>query len=312
MDSIRRRLIIGLLAGLAVLLGSGGATVYFVTRRGLAAEFDSAMLARANELAALVKQDEGKLEFSFNDQHLAEFARWRDKQHFDIRDADGRLLRTSWETRTGEQPPRRTLLETASFWDTTIAGHPARSVGFLFSPPQEENDEDGRKTSTPPRILSLVLTQDRSALDHTLAQLFAVLASVGGVTLAGTALLVTASVKSGLRPLDEIGRQATRIDASSLDTRFAVEAVPRELRSICGCLNDLLSRLDASFQREQRFSADVAHELRTPVAELQDAGGGRVEMAAGRGGNAEGISGRARYCTENGRHRQRSARAGPL
>ena len=45
--------------------------------------------------------------------------------------------------------------------------------------------------------------------------------------------------------------------------------MPVELRPICVRLNELLARLDQAFERERRFSGDVAHELRTPIAELR-------------------------------------------
>ena len=48
-----------------------------------------------------------------------------------------------------------------------------------------------------------------------------------------------------------------------------MENLPTELKSICGRLNELLSRLEMAFARERCFSADVAHELRTPIAELR-------------------------------------------
>ena len=51
--------------------------------------------------------------------------------------------------------------------------------------------------------------------------------------------------------------------------RFAVEELPSELKPIAGRLNDLLARLEGSFERERRFSANLAHELRTPIAELR-------------------------------------------
>ncbi len=63
--------------------------------------------------------------------------------------------------------------------------------------------------------------------------------------------------------------QASRIDANSLTARFSVEQLPAELKPIAGRLNDLLGRLSASFERERRFSANLAHELRTPLAELR-------------------------------------------
>jgi two-component system sensor histidine kinase QseC len=65
-----------------------------------------------------------------------------------------------------------------------------------------------------------------------------------------------------------LGEQATLIDAGSLATRFAGD-LPVELQPIADRLNALLARLELSFERERRYSADLAHELRTPLAELQ-------------------------------------------
>lgn len=45
--------------------------------------------------------------------------------------------------------------------------------------------------------------------------------------------------------------------------------MPRELEPVCGCLNGLLERLERAFARERRLTADAAHELRTPIAELR-------------------------------------------
>jgi two-component system sensor histidine kinase QseC len=66
-----------------------------------------------------------------------------------------------------------------------------------------------------------------------------------------------------------VADQAAAIDASTLQTRFPAQEMPLELRPICERLNELLARLEQSFERERRFSADAAHELRTPIAELR-------------------------------------------
>ena len=87
---------------------------------------------------------------------------------------------------------------------------------------------------------------------------------VGAVVLLATALVVTFAVRRGLAPLDDVGRQ---IESASLQTKVSTGAA--ELRPVVDRLNQLLARLDEAFQRERRVSADIAHELRTPIAELR-------------------------------------------
>lgn len=79
------------------------------------------------------------------------------------------------------------------------------------------------------------------------------------------ALLVGWAVKRGLRPLEAL----TRVLASrELGSRapIALAQTPQELQPVLDALNDRLERLADALERERRFSADVAHELRTPLA----------------------------------------------
>jgi two-component system sensor histidine kinase QseC len=69
--------------------------------------------------------------------------------------------------------------------------------------------------------------------------------------------------------LRDLADRAEQIDARTLSARFPISDLPRELLPICQRLNDLLDRVSTSMARERRFSADVAHELRTPLAELR-------------------------------------------
>jgi two-component system heavy metal sensor histidine kinase CusS len=76
------------------------------------------------------------------------------------------------------------------------------------------------------------------------------------------------AARRGLAPLREMRTKASEITASRLDHRLPVGALPMELAEVARTLNDMLARLEESFTRLSDFSSDLAHELRTPVANL--------------------------------------------
>ncbi|MGV8893201.1 MAG: heavy metal sensor histidine kinase [Burkholderiaceae bacterium] len=75
-------------------------------------------------------------------------------------------------------------------------------------------------------------------------------------------------VRQGLRPVHEIAKQAQSITAQRLDMRLDATAAPKELQTLVLVFNDMLDRLHRSFQRLSQFSADLAHDLRTPINNL--------------------------------------------
>ena len=79
------------------------------------------------------------------------------------------------------------------------------------------------------------------------------------------ALLVGWAVKRGLRPLDALASLLASRKPGSQETLTVADA-PRELEPVLAALNDQFTRLEEALERERRFSADVAHELRTPLA----------------------------------------------
>ncbi|MDP1735552.1 MAG: heavy metal sensor histidine kinase [Sulfuritalea sp.] len=75
-------------------------------------------------------------------------------------------------------------------------------------------------------------------------------------------------VRRGLAPLQAMRAGAAKVTASRLDTRLSLDAVPVELAELAETLNEMLARLEDSFQRLKDFSSDLAHELRTPISNL--------------------------------------------
>ncbi|MBC2606161.1 ATP-binding protein [Pelagicoccus albus] len=141
------------------------------------------------------------------------------------------------------------------------------------APPSEDVQEEGFRNDGPPRdrerkIQTVVLARSRSELDASLKRYLYAFLGIGLCGAFATVALVNYLLGVGLKPLKKLAAQVETIDESNLDIRIATDDTPRELIPVNTCLNDLLKRLEQSFDRERRFSSDASHELRTPVAEL--------------------------------------------
>jgi two-component system, OmpR family, sensor histidine kinase QseC len=120
-----------------------------------------------------------------------------------------------------------------------------------------------------PRDGHWIMAAQRSDVRYRLAEtvtLQAVLPSVIAVPIAG--LLIWLIVGVGLRPI-QILAAAVRARESSDLRQVELDDVPRELTPLTQSTNELLMRLALAFEREKRFAADAAHELRTPISILK-------------------------------------------
>lgn len=85
---------------------------------------------------------------------------------------------------------------------------------------------------------------------------------------AAVALLGWLAARQGLAPLRDMARVAHGISAEKLSARIDEHALPAELVGLGQAFNGMLARLEDAFRRLSEFSSDLAHELRTPVANL--------------------------------------------
>jgi heavy metal sensor kinase len=87
-------------------------------------------------------------------------------------------------------------------------------------------------------------------------------AGVGGYSLA----------RRALAPVDRIAERARSITAERLSERLPIDNPDDELGRLTAVVNEMLARLESSFEQMRRFTADVSHELRTPLTAMRSVG----------------------------------------
>jgi hypothetical protein len=104
--------------------------------------------------------------------------------------------------------------------------------------------------------------------------------NVGWITLPILLVLLIADIaifRRALRPLRQASEIASEIGPTRTDLRLPTEEIPREVRPLVSAVNQALDRLEEGFRIQRDFTADAAHELRTPLSILRT----RLDLLAG-------------------------------
>lgn len=91
----------------------------------------------------------------------------------------------------------------------------------------------------------------------------------GALVVLGGALIASRAVQAGLRPVADMALAAEDYSEHDLSRRFALGPARDEITGLAATLDGLLDRLQAGMRREQRLSAEIAHELRTPLSGIR-------------------------------------------
>jgi two-component system heavy metal sensor histidine kinase CusS len=183
---------------------------------------------------------------------------------------------------------------TTSFWtrildgDTILAETPGMSQtlpGSLFpmGSAQDSHATVHSQPGTPFRVLTtqglwpgyvrpnvrVQMAIDMGSDEEVLSKFRKKLWKVLGCSLLACALVGWWIAYRGIRPLRKMADTAARIRSSTLYERLGLLGLPSELSDLAATFNDMLDRLEDSFERLSRFSSDIAHELRTPIQNLR-------------------------------------------
>jgi heavy metal sensor kinase len=253
-SSLRARLTLWYLAFIALLFLGFGLFLHQLLARALERRLDDALSVEANTAAALLADE---FQEEKGDAMLATheaLANMRLSASTVVFLADGQMLASS-----APLPAE----ETAEIARHDAAGQPMLTLAA--SGPHGARAAVVRTTLGGRAFLAAAVRPlDTVDADLALARrlLLLSLPFVLGIAGLGSYWLT----RRNLAPLASMAAQASRITQNNLETRLDAGDAAEELTTLSASFNELLSRLDLSFDHMRRFVADASHELRTPIS----------------------------------------------
>ena len=276
MQSMRAKLTLWYTGILALVLIAFAAATYIYFVRASTQKTDDALMDSSDLVVASLKSElgEGKERGAQTVREVVNDFRFRDREVV-VFDENHQVV-ASAEPREPERSPRAWPAPEAfanipgltsnpgRTCSTLSIGHGIRFCGVtLQSPSGNFLIVTAKSLFEEKETLEQVRTAFGIAIPIAL-----VLASLGGFLLA----------KRSLAPVAEMGDRAARISANNLHERLPVKSEQDEVGRLAIIINELLSRLDLSFEQQRRFMADASHELRTPLSSVL----GEAEVALSR------------------------------
>ena len=284
MKSLRRRLIVGILAGAALALGLGSILAFVITKERLHAELDRSLSQRAVSLAGLITVEAGILQIGWLEQGNEPPGHAVGTEYFRVMDkTTGEVLAVSKELTDWELFSFGGSLEQPELGSVKLPGYrPGRCASVEFFAALDVEDETDREDNEPVGAALTGAATETGAQLPLVQLVFARVDTVGptmatiqrflaGLWLGGlslTAIVIWIVVRQGLRPLDHLRDQIRSLDQSVSGQRIVFPNPPSELVPVTDELNRLLERVEKALVRERALTSNVAHELRTPIAGL--------------------------------------------
>ncbi|HZX31055.1 MAG TPA: sensor histidine kinase [Rhodocyclaceae bacterium] len=248
---LHQRLLLAILVPMSLVFVLNVVLDYRLAKETADRAYDQSLTDAALDIAAHIQGGGSHPDFELSSEAEAMLRRdAADKVYFSVRDREGKLLAGDVELPAGRHPAGKQFL----FDDSRFKGENIRSAAHRIETP------GGEVLIT---VAETTAKRDRASR-HILTAM--VLPNLG--LIASIFLVVYFGVRRGLKPLVKIEEQIAARSPRDL-REIEVGTAPREIQPMLSRLNQLFDLLREASAAQQRFLADAAHQLRTPLAGLQ-------------------------------------------
>jgi signal transduction histidine kinase len=276
MTSIKKRLSRYISISVSILLISIFVITDVLVDSWITGEFDRALTNKAGLLITLVSEDTEEVEFEFADEFMPEFSGAIDPEYFQLWLNDEVFERSKtldlFDVNT--LPKLALPLKSSSISNIILPDGRSGKMYFATFKPQIESDvreelgitkEEFAKTQQP---MSLAYAISNESLNQILWFVDIIFLITSLIAIIAVKIIVFNVVERGLRPLVKLNNDLTQIDLNSQVSKISTNNLPEELISIANGINHFISENKLLYSREKRITSDIAHELKTPIAEL--------------------------------------------
>jgi two-component system sensor histidine kinase TctE len=254
--SLRRRLLARLWIPLAGVLLAGALLAFVIAFHFGNVVHDRWLLDSAMTLATQVRTNMGRVSLELPPSAVEMFE-WDavDRIYEEVTSSNGRVL---FGNATFPASPSNLAPNEPHYYDTEIGGNPVRVVAIAVASPVDAT-----------KVVTIQVAETKKKREALVWEIILLLVPLQIGILAVAAAFIWFAVTSSLSSLDEIAARLSGYEPDSLLPVRDVQRAPSEVKPLIFAINGLINRMSEARGAQQRFVANAAHQLRTPLATLQ-------------------------------------------